>query len=610
MPSPTNLALKRRLEGSFVLLMVLFFALAARLVWIQGMRQRHFSQLAESIHRRKLVLPPERGVITDRRMREIASTIESKTLFANPQVVPNKAEAAQRIAAIMGGDPQYYLNRLNREKTSTGRLVTFTYLKRKADRNKVDRVLALKIPGIEAQAEPKRIYPSGPLAAHILGFVGIDGDGKDGIEGQWEKILRGRDGKLLTEVDAIGRPIPDTDAYYEPPVNGGTVQLTIDATIQEFAEAELRKIEEQFAPESACAIVVDIPTGEVLALANTPTFDPNQPGATPAGNRKNRAIQDWYEPGSTFKTLAIAEALERGMDGITANCGHSRAIGNHVISCAHGASHGRVGLLDIERESCNLGAAAVGLKLGAKDLYAAIKRFGFFNKTGIELPSESWGNVGGWAPEDWPNIKTANVAFGQGVVVTPIEMLQMYAAIANDGVLVPPSILLSVNGKPQQRQKPPRRVMRADAARKLCGFMEAVVAAKGGTGHNAKIPNFRVGGKTGTAQLVRNGRYVHGAYVGSFIGFLPVSRPRIAILAAVTWPTKGGTYGGTVAAPAFREIARQTMAYLHIPPDAPGDYRDGGDRIRTFARWEHEYGDRMVAPPPGSTAKITRAAAD
>jgi cell division protein FtsI/penicillin-binding protein 2 len=153
-------------------------------------------------------------------------------------------------------------------------------------------------------------------------------------------------------------------------------------------------------------------------------------------------------------------------------------------------------------------------------------------------------------------------------------------------------------------------VMRADAARKLCGFMEAVVAAKGGTGHNAKIPNFRVGGKTGTAQLVRNGRYVHGAYVGSFIGFLPVSRPRIAILAAVTWPTKGGTYGGTVAAPAFREIARQTMAYLHIPPDAPGDYRDGGDRIRTFARWEHEYGDRMVAPPPGSTAKITRAAAD
>jgi cell division protein FtsI/penicillin-binding protein 2 len=607
MASPTNLALKRRLEGSFVLLMVLFFALSARLIWIQGFRQQHYSQLAEKIHRRRLVLQPERGNITDRRRREIASTIEAKTLFANPQIVPTKPETARKIAAIMGGDFQFYLNRV---KTSSGRLVTFTYLKRKADRNKVNRVLALKIPGIEAQAEPKRIYPSGALASHILGFVGIDGDGQDGIEWRWEKVLRGRDGVLETTVDAIGRPIPDTDQYYEAPVNGGTVQLTIDATIQEFAEAELRKIDEQFAPESACAIAVDIPTGEVLALANSPTFDPNQPGVTPPGNRRNRAIQDWYEPGSTFKTLAIAEALERHMDGITANCSHSKVIGKHVISCAHGASHGHVSLADIERESCNVGAATVGLKLGAKELHGAIKRFGFFNKTGIELRGENWGNVGGWKPEDWPNIKTANVAFGQGVVVTPIEMLQMYAAIANDGVLVPPTILLSVNGRPHQRQQPPRRVMRADAARKLSGFMEAVVAGKGGTGWNAKIPNFRVGGKTGTAQLVRNRGYVHGAYVGSFIGFLPVSRPRIAILVAVTWPTKGGTYGGTVAGPAFREIARQTMAYLGIPPDAPGDYRDGGDRIRTFYRWEREHGDRLVAPPPASQAAISRAAAD
>jgi stage V sporulation protein D (sporulation-specific penicillin-binding protein) len=497
-----------------------------------------------------------------------------------------------------------YLNNLSHDTHKNGKPLYFVYVARAADRSRVDKLLAQHIPGLEARPAPKRIHPSGSLAAHVTGFVDADDSGREGMEAKLNHFLLGKDGVEVAEADAINRPIPDTEVYYRPPVNGGTAKLTIDANIQAFAETELHKLQEQFAPEGATAIVLDTRTGEVLALANSPTFDPNDPAKGPAQYRRNRAIQDLYEPGSTFKTMTLSAALEEQLKDTTVFCPGSKAIGTHTIRCAHGESHGRVGLREIEQHSCNIGAATIGLRLGRETLYKYIKRFGFLDKTGIELPGEEHGLVG-QKPEDWPDIKTANVAFGQGVVVTPLAILRMYAAIANDGVMLPPTILMSVNGKLHHRPDPPRRIVSPQTAQTIRGFMESVV--NGGTGKNAKIPSYRVGGKTGTAQLVRNGRYASGAYVSSFIGILPLAHPIIAILVAATHPTKGGFYGATVAAPAFREIARQTMAYLRIPPDAPGDYRDGAN-LTTFANWERRHGSQEIAeaPPSGAAGTTSR----
>jgi stage V sporulation protein D (sporulation-specific penicillin-binding protein) len=593
------MALKRRTEGAFIFLMVLFFALALRLTWIQGVLHARFEKLAESIHRRPLRLFSARGVITDRRGQELVSNVEAKTVIANPRAVPDKPGTAQKIADILGGNPNQYLENLSHDTLKNGKPLYFTYVARAVDRTRVAKLMALHLPGLEALPEPKRIHPSGSLAAHATGYVDVDGNGREGMERKLNTSLKGRDGVELTDVDAINRPIPETEHYYRPPVNGGTAKLTIDANIQAFTETELHKLQDQFAPEGATAIVMDTQTGEILGLANSPTFDPNHPGIGPAQYRRNRAIQDLYEPGSTFKTMTVAAALEEHLKDTTVFCGGSKTIGKRTIRCAHGEAHGRVGLHEIEQHSCNIGAATIGLRLGRETLYKYIKRFGFLDKTGIELPGEEHGRVG-QKPEDWPDIKTANVAFGQGVVVTPLAILRMYAAFANDGVMLPPSILISVNGKLHHHPGSPRRIVSPETARTVRSYMESVVEA--GTGNNAKIPYYRVGGKTGTAQLARNGHYVSGAYVSSFIGILPLGHPRIAILVAATNPTKNGKFGATVAAPAFREIARQTMAYLRISPDAPGDYRDGADPT-TFANWKRRHGSQEPSAADNSAPK-------
>jgi cell division protein FtsI/penicillin-binding protein 2 len=600
MRPPTNMALKRRMEATFIFLMVLFFALVVRLTWIQGVKHDFYVIKARNFHGRKLKLFAARGKILDRNDQEIVSNVEGKTLIANPRAVQDKQAAAQQIAAHVGGNPDHYLHLLQQDTYKDGKPRWFTYLARAADRSRVEQLLGLKIPGLEAEPEPRRVHPFGSLAAHVTGFVNADGKGCEGLERTENALLQGKDGELRTDVDAIGRPIPDTDQFYQPAVNGGAVKLTIDSNIQQFAEAELKKIMDTFAPEGATAIVLDTRTGEILALANAPTFDPNHPANGPVQNRRNRAIQDRYEPGSTFKTLTIAAALEEHLPNTTVFCGGSLGIGHHTIKCAHGAHHGHVGLHEIEQFSCNVGAATIGRRLGADTLYKYIKRFGYLDKTGVELSGEERGSVGGMKPEDWPDIKTANVAFGQGVVVTPLSIVRMYATFANDGVMLPPTILQSVNGKLHRRPEPPRRVVSPQTAHTVRDFMESVVVGKHGTGHNAKIPNYTVAGKTGTAQFARNGHYVHGAYVSSFIGFLPATRPRIAILVTATHPTKNGSYGGTVAAPAFREIARQTMAYLHVPPDAPGDFRDGAHEATTFANYERQHGGSERLPSEGS----------
>jgi stage V sporulation protein D (sporulation-specific penicillin-binding protein) len=617
MRSSQNRPLKRRIEVVFILAIACFLALALRLTWIQGIRQRYFTQLADRIHVRRIPSPAERGVVRDRKLRELAANVQAADISANPRAVTNREQAVQAVLQLVGGNPALYEKRLAEPK------LRFVYLARGVPREKGQQLMEQGIPGLEARGAPKRVHPFGPLAAHVLGYTDTDGIGLEGIELAQDRVLRGRDGHIVAEVDATQNTIPDTEREVVHPVDGKDVVLTLDANIQQFAEDALARVAEEEHPESATAIVMDVRTGEILGMANLPTYDPNQRGNVPVENRRNRAITDLYEPGSTFKTITAAAMLEAGLN-TSIYCPGTMGVGRRTIHCAHGASHGHQELMGVIEHSCNVGAGTWGLRLGPERLYENVKRFGFLEPTRIELRGETVGGL--MKPDRWAPMKTANVAFGQGVVATPLQMLRAYAAIANDGVLPTPTILRSIGGVRQHPKTAPRRVISAAAAARLRDALTLVVT--GGTGKLAKIANYSVAGKTGTAQLARNGIYVHGAYVSSFIGFLPAgasgggvepaagagrshtapsphpplaslervpgpiaasARPRIAILVAVTWP-KAHQYGGTVAAPAFREIARQTMNYLEIPPDAPGDSRDGsrpvsgGQGLQTASR--------------------------
>jgi stage V sporulation protein D (sporulation-specific penicillin-binding protein) len=592
MRSLQNRPLKRRIEVVFILAIACFSALALRLTWIQGIRQKHFTQLADRIHVRRIPAPAERGIVRDRKLRELAANVQAADISANPRIVTDRGQAVQAVLQLVGGNAELYQRRLSQPKP-------FVYLARGVPREKGQQLVSQGIPGLEVRGAPKRVHPFGPLAAHVLGYTDTDGIGLEGIELAQDKVLRGRDGHIVAEVDATQHPIPDTEREAVHPVDGKDVVLTLDANIQQFAEDALARVAEEEHPEGATAIVMDVRTGEILAMANLPTYDPNTRGSVPPENRRNRAITDLYEPGSTFKPITASAMLEAGLN-TSIYCPGTMAVGRRTIHCAHGEAHGQQDLLGVIQHSCNVGAGTWGLRLGPERLYQTVKRFGFLGSTRVELRGEA---VGGLAkPDKWAPMKTANVAFGQGVVVTPLQMLRAYAAIANDGVLLSPGILRSIGGVRHAPAMQPRRVMSSDHAAKLREALTLVVT--GGTGKAAKIANYSVAGKTGTAQLARNGHYVHGAYVSSFIGFIPagsagdgqeaaksaaethapapaandasrpIARPRIAILVAVTWP-KAHQYGATVAAPAFREIARQTMNYMEIPPDAPGDSRDG-----------------------------------
>jgi stage V sporulation protein D (sporulation-specific penicillin-binding protein) len=592
MRSLQNRPLKRRIEVVFILAIACFSALALRLTWIQGIRQKHFTQLADRIHVRRIPAPAERGIVRDRKLRELAANIQAADISANPRIVTDRGQAVQAVIQLVGGNAELYQRRLSQPKP-------FVYLARGVPREKGQQLVSQGIPGLEVRGAPKRVHPFGPLAAHVLGYTDTDGIGLEGIELAQDRVLRGRDGHIVAEVDATQHPIPDTEREAVHPVDGKDVVLTLDANIQQFAEDALARVAEVEHPEGATAIVMDVRTGEILAMANLPTYDPNTRGSAPPENRRNRAITDLYEPGSTFKPITASAMLEAGLN-TSIYCPGTMGVGRRTIHCAHGEAHGQQDLLGVIEHSCNVGAGTWGLRLGPERLYQTVKRFGFLGPTRVELRGEA---VGGLAkPDKWAPMKTANVAFGQGVVVTPVQMLRAYAAIANDGVLLSPSILRSIGGVRHAPAMQPRRVMSSAHAAKLREALTLVVT--GGTGKAAKIANYSVAGKTGTAQLARNGHYVHGAYVSSFIGFIPagsagdgqeaakgaaethapapaandasrpIARPRIAILVAVTWP-KAHQYGATVAGPAFREIARQTMNYLEIPPDAPGDSRDG-----------------------------------
>lgn len=572
---------KRRMEAAFLLFLGAILILALRLGYLQWYRARDFGRIAAQMSGRVFAIDARRGRIEDRAGNPLAIDTLAKAVLINPRIVKDPPATAHRISSLLGlpeKDEAAMAERITRGKE---RRSAYLKLRRGVDRKLAERLYAIAtgtyggkrgkpdaaLKGIWLEDTPVRTNPSGLDGLQFLGSVNIDGEGVDGVELMFDRVLRGKNGERHARVDAAGKPVPDASDRTRPPVDGKDVRLTIDRDIQHFVEAEVRRVATEQSPDAASAIVMDVKTGEILGMANYPL--PNSSKKISQAERRNRAITDLYEPGSIFKVFTAAAALESGVN-TNCYCGGRRSIGKWSVGCAHGARHGAVDLRKMVEQSCNLAAGSLAERVGSKRMYEILDKFGFQSRTGIEFPGEVYARMRN--PEDWKTLRTVNIGFGQGIVVTPLQMVAAYAAIANDGVYIPPTLVKSAPGWERPLKREPRAVMSPANAAALRSHMEAVVTS--GTGKSAKVAGYSVAGKTGTAQLVANGRYMSGAYVASFGGFAPASKPRLAILVSV-WHPRRGQYGGVVAAPVFREIARNCLDYLAIPPDTPGDLRDG-----------------------------------
>ena len=559
---------QRRTKKFFYLLAIAYFILTARLFYIQVIRAPHFKAKAEQLIVARTKLLARRGTIYDRSGNKLATTVDAYDIGVRPAAIGDKEGTAVRLAPLIGWETDKLLEKLN------SRSKPF-YLARRVDAEVGIKVQEAKLPGIDALRTMKRVYPNGSLASHIIGFTDDDGRGIAGLEKTYDKELRGTDGYVIAERDARGKTIAGSRRERAEPIHGNDLILTIDSSLQHALETYLEDSFSAHGAAGASAVVMDPKTGEILALANMPTFDPNKVGESDAASRRNRAVTDLYEPGSTLKTVTACAALEEGaidMDD-TFYCSGSMCIGRRTIRCSVHApftnGHGACNVTKVLRYSCNMGAANIGLRLGKEKLYAYEKAFGLYEKPGSGLLGEMCGWHDRW--QDWPDVRVANIAFGQGIAMTPLQLARAYAVVANKGVLMRPYVVREIrlpDGTPEKAFAPRvvRRVISEETARLVSEMLHGVVT--GGTGKTARVDGYKVAGKTGSAQKASTtGRgYASGKFVASFVGFLPVTDPRVVILVAVDEP-KGTHFGATVAAPVFQSMARKAMWHMRVPPD-------------------------------------------
>jgi len=561
----SSIELQRRRIGRFLYgLAAAWLGLSLYLVWIQLIQHDHYRRQADLLQHRRLLQPARRGLIYDRNGTPLAISTTGFAIFADPDQIRDKARAARLLAPVLGMSEQDLFGLINRR----GRFVPLLH---RADKDLVRtlhaRLRRHKLGGFAASPEPMRLYPRGTLACHVLGFVDAEGKGGAGVESAYDRLLRGQDGLVVAEIDARGRIIPGHRVLEQPPVAGADITLTIDARIQEFAEQVLAQAVEQSQARGGTVLVADPATGEVLALANQPSFDPNHYQDYDPQCWNNAAVTSPYEPGSTFKLVVALTALEEkaiSPGQVAVHCCGSLPVGHHIINCVmhgHSGGHGTLDLRGIIMKSCNVGAATLGLKLGKRTLASYVHKLGFGQRVGLGLGGETAGFVPPLA--SWKNITVANVAFGQGVSITPPQLLAAYSAVANGGVLPRLHLVSRVRDGRQVRTFAPagRRVVSAQSAALLQEYLRDAIEE--GTGTLARVPGYTAAGKTGTAQKAP---YDSGRYVGSFVGFVPADKPRLAILALIDEP-KSSHYGGVVAAPVFREVAELSLAYLSVPPE-------------------------------------------
>jgi cell division protein FtsI (penicillin-binding protein 3) len=560
--------MKVRILAIFLILLLGLGGITAKLFTIQIQHGRRLAERATRQYQRLVPLVSRRGTIFDRAGRELAVSLRVSSVFAQSGAVSHPAQTAHALAPILGQPARDLQARLTADKT-------FVWLQRQLEPRQAEAIADLGLQGIGLFPESRRYYPRQELAAHVLGMVGLDDRGLEGVEHLFDDLLGGRPQFVVAQQDALGRLVfrqeePET----KTPIFD--VHLSIDEVLQYITERELARAVERSGAKAGTAVILDPATGEILALANRPTFDPNHYKRASSAAKRNRAAADYLEPGSIFKVILAAGALEEGVVRPTEQFyGENGAIEVGGITIRDHEKYGWLNVRQILAQSSNVGAIKIGQKLGKSLYYHYISAFGFGSLTGVDLPGETPGLIR--RPKGWSALSLPVLSLGQEISVTPIQFATAFAAIANGGSLMRPHVVQSLrtpDGTIARNMEPVvvRRILSERTARTLLEMLTSVVDE--GTGREAAVPGYTVAGKTGTAQKVDplTGRYSHRKIVASFVGAIPAEAPRLVILVMIDEP-ETLRWGGSIAAPTFREIAQDAVKYLKVSPSPSRDVR-------------------------------------
>jgi cell division protein FtsI (penicillin-binding protein 3) len=555
-----------RLAVAKILFAALFLLIGGRAVQLQVLQGDKLMRLGQRQHLKEWIVLPKRGAVFDRAGEPLALSMESQSVYVRPHRIQEPEKLAQSLARILNIRAAEVREKITADKP-------FVWVRRQVSSAEAEKVQALNAEGLGMFYEPNRHYPQGQLAGQLIGFVGRDSEGLEGLELKYNEYVRGETGSSMTERDALGRRVlvQGVEGLHIPP--GSDIHLTLDTSIQHMAEKELEASILKYRAKAGVAVVVEPFTGEVLALANYPSFDPNQYAKQTAEQRRNRAVTDSFEPGSTFKTILAAAALEEGVVGkddlFYCEMGKYPFAGK-IIHDTH--PHGWLPFSKILQVSSNIGFTKVAEKLKKDRFFKYIEKFGFGEPTGIDVPGEVSGLLR--KPDKWSAVDLATHGFGQGLSATPMQLVMAYAAVANGGFLMRPYVMrraVSAKGEVVLENEP--RVVRRVISQKTATLLASMlrdVTTEGGTGMMANVDGFDVAGKTGTAQKADP---VHGGYaakkrVASFVGFVPANQPRLVALVLIDEP-EVNVYGGVVAAPVFRNIAQGALRHLAVAPQSP-----------------------------------------
>lgn len=553
-------SLRKRALVMMALLSIGFMAVFYRLADIMVVNHDWYLLKARGQQVRKEIIPVKRGGIFDRRGRELAINLETESIFCNPSEVTSADQVARTLSSAIDKDSGGIYAKLVNSKH-------FSWIERKMETEKARQIRDLRLKGVGLVPEMKRVYPKGALASHVIGFVNLDNKGIEGVEKEYDKYLNAKEGSTYVMRDAKGNSLSEGSTK---DIRGNNIVLTIDEGLQFILEKNLDAAMAKWKAVSATAIMMDPFTGEILALANRPTFDPGDLSEVDPNEIRNRAITDCYEPGSTFKIVVGIAALEEHVvkpeTRIDCSAG-SVEVGGRRIKDAH--RNGVLAFREVIQKSSNVGTIKTAMMLGKTKVYEYIKKFGFGEKTGIDLQGEIPGLVKN--PDRWSGMSIGAIAIGQEIAVTPLQVLRAYSAVANGGYLVTPHVVKEIRS-PEGTivSKPESRTERIISAETVAIFREILktVTEQGGTATEAAVEGNHVAGKTGTAQLIdpKTKKYSTTRFISSFVGFVPADNPRLAMIVVIKEP-KGQIYGGLVAGPVFKEIANQALSYLTVPMD-------------------------------------------
>jgi cell division protein FtsI (penicillin-binding protein 3) len=553
--------MKRRITIAAVCFATWAGAIEARLVYLQILHHAELVVRAERQQRQTFAAPAERGDILDRKGRVLATSVDAETIYAVPTEISDVASTVKQLCDALGDCTKKERQQLAEKFTHQK---AFAYVRRQVSPDEAKRVAALNLDGIAFMKESRRFYPNKELAAHLLGYVGIDNVGLSGLENTYDPQIRGKAGTILVHTDARRHPFSRVE---HPPTAGSTVELTIDGYLQYIAERELRAGVRENGAAGGTAIIMNPHTGEILAMASEPTFNPNAYRDSQESERRNRAVQDLYEPGSTFKVVTASAAIEEKImplnTMIDVSGGQIRIDRSRIVHDTH--NYGVLSFTDVIVKSSNVGAIKIGFKLGTERLSEYVNRYGFGHPVSADFPGESPGIV--WRPDKWTDSALASVSMGYQVGVTPLQMVAAVSAVANGGEYVEPRVLRAIYQDGRRYAVQPkivRRTISPDTAAAMTSIMEGVVER--GTATRAQIPGYTIAGKTGTSAKLINGHYSSSDWNASFVGFLPSRDPQVAIIVVTDSPHTQGHTGGVVSAPVWRRIAEATLQYLGIGP--------------------------------------------